>query len=114
MAKVKGPLFSVSASGNIKKTFLFSSWRGIPVVKQYVDIPDTLTDKKGAVRLAYSAGCDAWNDLTAAEKEPYKETGQRKNLTGFNVFISQYLNNHIEDYTTATYGTSVYGTGRYV
>ena len=36
MAKVKGPLFSLSASGQIAKTLVYGDWKGIDVVRKYV------------------------------------------------------------------------------
>lgn len=36
MAKVKGPLFSISASGQIAKTLVYGDWKGIDVVRKYV------------------------------------------------------------------------------
>ena len=36
MAKVKGPLFSLSASGQIAKTLVYGDWKGIDIVRKYV------------------------------------------------------------------------------
>jgi len=36
MAKLKGPLFSLSADGAIAKTLVYFGWKGLKVVRQYV------------------------------------------------------------------------------
>lgn len=36
MAKLKGPLFSLSAEGAIAKTLVYFGWKGLKVVRQYV------------------------------------------------------------------------------
>ena len=36
MAKVTGPLFSLSASGQIAKTLVFMKWKGIDDVRKYI------------------------------------------------------------------------------
>jgi hypothetical protein len=36
MAKLKGPLFSLSADGAIAKTLVYFAWKGLKVVRQYV------------------------------------------------------------------------------
>jgi len=36
MAKVKGPLFSLDARGQIAKTLVYMGWKGIADVRKYV------------------------------------------------------------------------------
>jgi len=36
MAKVRGPLFSLGASGQLAKTLVYLSWKGLDTVREYV------------------------------------------------------------------------------
>lgn len=95
MAKVKGPLFSMDARGQIGKTLVYLGWKGLKTVRQYV-IPanPNTTDQQtqrgyfaNAITLWQTAGftaddITAWNKLALAIKAV---------ASGFNMFVRHYL-----------------------
>lgn len=51
MAKVKGPLFSLEASGALAKTIVFSIWKGRPYVRELVNPSNPSSAGQVAIRL---------------------------------------------------------------
>lgn len=91
MAKVKAPLMSFDARGQIAKSLVYLGWKGLKTVRQYVIPANPKTqaqqDQRGDFGDAvgfwhtdgYSVGdVTAWNLLALSLKEA---------LSGFNVFI---------------------------
>lgn len=56
MAKLKGPLFSLGASGAIGKTLVFFGWKGLDVVREYVVPSNPKTDAQNTQR-GYITAC---------------------------------------------------------
>ncbi len=95
MAKVKGPLFSMDARGQIGKTLVYLGWKGLKTVRSYVvpanpNSADQQTQRGyfgDAVSLWQTAGftsddVSAWNKLALAVKTV---------ASGFNMFVKHYL-----------------------
>jgi len=61
MAKVKGPLFSLSASGQIAKTLVFGDWKGIDIVRKYVIPANPNTAAQQTQRGYFGAAVDEWH-----------------------------------------------------
>ena len=51
MAKVSGPLFSMSASGKIGDSMVFFSWKGVNCVRQFVIPTNTMSATQGDQRI---------------------------------------------------------------
>lgn len=51
MAKVTGPLFSMTASGQLGKAIVYASWKGIEYVREYLIPANPKTANQGDVRL---------------------------------------------------------------
>jgi hypothetical protein len=91
MARVVGPLMSISASGTYAKTLVFSIWKGRPYVRERV-IPDNpRTAKQLGVRAMMSFLSQIWTTLIAGEKDDYEEGAAGKSISPFNEFLSQNL-----------------------
>lgn len=58
MAKLKGPLMSLGASGAIGKTLVFFPWKGLDVVREYVIPANPKTDAQNTQR-GYLIACVA-------------------------------------------------------
>ena len=95
MAKVNGPLFSYYASGNIKKTIVFTSHKGQARVKWYKKSADARTHEQLMQRGLYQQGKDVWNEMSAEEKEPYNVLSRTQYPSGYSIFISYYLLNYL-------------------
>ena len=107
MAKVKGPLLSVTASGTIGKTLTYAKSGGVNVVKgSYLkkvngyyftrELPVNESIKQKSVRCCFSGARKAWNVLTEEEKQAYKDEACGKALTGYNIFVSNYINTYYD------------------
>jgi len=83
MAKLKGPLFSLSAEGAIAKTLVYFGWKGLKVVRSYVvpANPQTAaqTTQRGyltaAVAKIHAAEAQAANPLDEDDQVAYSRWG---------------------------------------
>lgn len=114
MAVVTVPCLSVSASGSIGKTITFSIWKGKGVAKgSYLKKwngyyfkrlpPDSETIKQNTIRDSFSNAVTNWKKESEEEKKKYNDMAIGKALTGFNIYVGNYINNNInyELYTQA-------------
>ena len=95
MAKVKGPLLSISARGKIAKTLVFLSWKGIDTVRKYVIPTNPKSTDQQKQRGYFSDAIDAWhtdgyNSLDVAAWNLYA-IAQKAVASGFNLFVKYYI-----------------------
>ena len=62
MARITGPLLSLSASGKIADVLVASTWKGIPVMRQYVKPSNPRTTAQVAQRDIMTACVNAWRN----------------------------------------------------
>lgn len=95
MAKVTGPLFSLSASGQIAKSLVFMKWKGIQDVRKYVIPANPNTTLQIAQRGKFDDGVAAWHNAAwnAADLAAWNllSTVQEGVMSGFNVFMKKYV-----------------------
>ena len=89
MAKVKGPLMSVSANGAYGRAITFTGREGNQNARRWSQPSGTASPDQITQRDNYAAGVAAWNALTSGEKITWAENARPLNLTGFNLFMSQ-------------------------
>lgn len=91
MARTTAPLLSLSASGKIADTLVASTWKGIPVMRQYVKPSNPQTAAQVTQRTALSDVVDAWRNY-------FTDTDARSawnrlallladTMSGFNAFV---------------------------
>lgn len=100
MAKVTGPLFSLSASGQIAKTLVFMPWKGLNNVRKYViptnpntALQDAQRDHLGdAVDLVHVAMSDAdpLNELDTVAYSAWASTIKTA-MTWFNMAVKNFI-----------------------
>lgn len=95
MAKVKGPLFSLSASGQLAKTLIYADWKGIDYAKQYVIPANPKTADQQEQRGFFTSAIEAWHvdgytedDVTAWN---LYALAQKMAASGFNMFVRLYV-----------------------
>ena len=95
MAKVKGPLFSISASGQLAKTLIYADWKGIDYAKQYVIPANPKTEDQQEQRGFFNSAIEAWHvdgyteeDVTAWN---LYALAQKMAASGFNIFVRLYV-----------------------
>ena len=90
MAKVKGPLFSLGASGQIAKTLVYMTWKGIDDVREYVIPANPNTAGQQTQRGYFSAAVEAWHTdgYTALDVAAWNlyALAQKVAASGFNMF----------------------------
>ena len=94
MAKVKGPLFSIDARGQIAKAMVFGGWKGIPWVREWFKPQNPNSTAQQAIRLMFSQGVDAWHFTLDAQQIIDWQTAadaSGKVLSGFNFHLSEYI-----------------------
>lgn len=91
MPKVTAPLLSFGATGQVAKTQVYSSWKGVKYVRQYVTPANPRTEKQVSNR-------DVWKLLNAmylyapaAIKQAFDAYAVGKPLTGRNKFFSDNM-----------------------
>jgi hypothetical protein len=95
MAKVVGPLMSVDASGKFGNAMVFSKWRGLNTVRQFVIPAYSRSNEQGNVRDLLKDASQAWSTgatiglvtVDAAYKLAYNTLAEGRTQTGFNLFM---------------------------
>lgn len=87
MAKVTGPLMSLTASGKIGDSIVFMKWRGIADVRKWLkpSNPNTADQKKE--RDNFKEAVDKYHTLTGADMLALREMAKGKPYTGFNRWV---------------------------
>jgi len=87
MAKAKGPLMSIEASGSIKKTLTFSTWKGRNVVKNTPHPHNPKTDAQMGIRANFTGVVAAYKALSSPMKTLWVTEGDRTQITGLNAMM---------------------------
>jgi len=91
MAKVKGPLFSLSASGQIAKTLVYMTWKGIDDVRKYVIPANPNTAGQQTQRGYFAAAVEDWHTdgFSAIDVAAWNlyALALKVAQSGFNVFV---------------------------
>lgn len=91
MAKVKGPLFSLSASGQIAKTLVYGDWKGIDVVRKYVIPANPNTAGQQTQRGFFAAAVEDWHTdgFSAIDVAAWNlyALAQKVAASGFNMLV---------------------------
>jgi len=94
VAKVKGPLFSIDARGQIAQAMVFGGWKGIPWVREHFIPQNPDTAAQQAVRLMFTQAVDAWHyTLSAQQIIDWQTAIDNKGvaMSGFNFHQSEYI-----------------------
>lgn len=95
MAKVKAPLFGFGASGQLGKSIVFGSWKGLDIAREYVIPANPNTSGQSTQRGYMTSMVGEWHDttnaLSAADKAAWGRLAgvQSTPRTGFNEFIKR-------------------------
>lgn len=95
MAKVKGPLMSMDARGQIGKSLVFLGWKGIKDVRSYVIPANPKTVAQVAQRSTMSTAVALWHAsfLNALDQDAFRVLAsiQASAMSGFNVFCKKVI-----------------------
>jgi hypothetical protein len=91
MAKVKGPLLSFGARGQIGKSAVFGAWRGIAYARQHVVPANPQTTAQTVTRTTFALLREMWKLAPAGLKEPWDAFAAGRPFTGMNKFVGENL-----------------------
>lgn len=87
MARVKGPLFSLEASGSVAKTVVYSKWKGRQYTRRHTIPYNPQTTKQVNLRKAFTLLVALWQEKDDAVKALYEAEGKKIQISGFNYFM---------------------------
>lgn len=91
MAKVRSPLLSIGASGQIGKSFVLASWRGVNYARQLVTPSNPQTTAQTSTRNTFSGLSSTWKILPSAARAPWDAATKGRPLTNRNQFVKTNL-----------------------
>lgn len=89
MAKVVGPLFSLTASGNFRGLMEFRTGEVIVGSPKTQKPPRSPAQQAQAAR--FQTAVEAWRDLSEADQTNWKTAGASRGLSGYQIYVSEYL-----------------------
>ena len=114
MAKVSGPLFSMSASGTIGEAVTYGTWKGQPWARVWFKPQNPQTAKQVNVRTALALTVAYWQaTLTQAQKDAYEVGAEGQRKSGFNLYVQRAMDAYITQLTSANTPVSVSVLGDY-
>jgi hypothetical protein len=92
MAKVIGPLHSDGAAGQIGKTLVFATWKGIKYCRAYVIPGNPSTTEQQMVRGYFSTASAAWTAETPTVQTAWNTYASNNGLkmSGRNLYLKAY------------------------
>lgn len=111
MARTKGPLFSLDASGTVADTIVFSRWKGRNYVRRHQIPYNPKSTKQVNVRKAMSLTVALWQTKDDPVKALYEAEAKKIQLSGFNYFTRRAMLEYISQITSDTEPLSVAVSG---
>jgi hypothetical protein len=87
MSKLIAPLLSFGAGGQLAKTAVYSSWKGIPYARRYVIPANPRTTRQQVTRSMFRTLNSMWLLMPGVGKEPWLARAQGRPLTPANAFL---------------------------
>ncbi len=107
MARLKGPLFSLDASGSLAKTIVYSQWKGRNYARLHVIPFNPNAPAQVNVRTAMTLLVAQWQAETQPNKDLWDVYGKTLELSGFNGYVSRGMDQYMIQLGSATTPASV-------
>lgn len=107
MAKTKGPLFSIDASGTVANAIVFSKWKGRNYVRRHTIPLNPQTENQVNVRTAMKLVVALWVALPDEVKATWNTFAKPYQMSGFNTWTSRAMKEYVIQLTTAVTPLSV-------
>lgn len=88
MAKTRAPLLSFGAAGQIGKTQVYASWRGVPYARQLVKPANPKTAGQTLTRNVFADLTQLWKLAPAIAQEPWTANASGRPYTNRNKLLS--------------------------
>ena len=96
MASVKGPLFSVAATGKFNNVMEFRTGSGKTTVHGIRSVPLTRSQAQQAQSLRFAQAVSGWKALTPLQKEAWKTGALKTVYNGYQFYLSEYHTQNIQ------------------
>lgn len=107
MARVKAPLFSLDASGQLGEAIVYSKWKGREYVREYTIPQNPNSPAQVNVRLAWEKLVTAWQAELPATHDLWDTFADQFKMSGFNQYIGRGMDAYVSQIGTATPPVSV-------
>jgi len=87
--KIRAPLLSMGAFGQIGKAFVMAAWRGVIYARQYVTPSNPNSTAQQATRKPFRLFSDFWKYFGPVAQAPWDAFATGKKFTGRNSFIGK-------------------------
>jgi len=87
MAGVKGPLFSLDASGSVGDAIVFAKWKGRNYVRRHAIPSNPKSVGQVSVRAMMKFLAQYWASLDAAEQADWENRAAATDISPFNAFV---------------------------
>ena len=98
MARVSGPLFSMSASGTIGKALTYGAWKGIAWVRTWFSPANPQSAQQVNVRTAMTLIVAYWGTLSDEYKALFNTFAEGTGMSGYNQLCKRALDAYITDH----------------
>lgn len=89
MARLRGPLLSFGAEGQIAKTMVTATWRGVKYAREYVVPANPRTQAQQDIRTLFAYLREMWKLAPAEVLATWNSFAQGRPFTGMNKFIGE-------------------------
>lgn len=89
MAKVVAPLLSFGGSGQIGKSIVFGTWRGIDYARRYVIPANPKSTSQTFQRACFGTLREIWKRLDTDGRAPWQSYASGRKFLGLNAFIGE-------------------------
>lgn len=113
MARVTGPLMSMSASGTIGKALTFATWKGVAYVREWFVPSNPKTEKQTNVRGALTISVAKWQTLDPAIAAAYNTGAEGTGQSGANLMMKRCLNAYNDQFGSGVVPVAVTVVGNY-
>jgi hypothetical protein len=96
MAKVKGPLFSLSASGEFNGMMEFRTVGGSTVAAGIKRRVPPRSPSQAAQTQRFRQAVNGWRSLTIEQRNTWRAAGPAHSMTGYQLYISEYQTQGIQ------------------
>lgn len=87
MAGVKGPLFSLDASGSVGNAIVFAKWKGRNYVRRHAIPANPKSVGQVSMRAMLKFLTQSWANLTAGEQADWDTRAAATDISPFNAFV---------------------------
>ncbi len=87
MAGVKGPLFSLDASGSVGNAIVFAKWKGRNYVRRHAIPANPKSVGQVSMRVMLKFLTQYWANLSAAEASDWETRAAATDISPFNAFV---------------------------